>query len=571
MCLALAVAEAPAQEPLSSGVALRELGRTTAIGGPVEQCSFGPGDTVVTLGDSGDLVWWNATSLQVLARFEAPQPYVTAMAMHPTLPVLVVASCAGDETTGALHSLDLQKGHWHLVANKYGSQLLFVEEGRRLLMDSGQRKRVAAPVAFTFADGVFTACEPAATDQLPRSSSKRSGTKTTCVVSRTQPSPMSWDCSPRVDSWVESNWARADGVVVAADVQGQLHILGPDPAQVRLLSMHRAAATQLIWSSDSRFVAVQGMGAVRIVDRQARVVTDLSGSKAVAASDAGPEFLVADKAGFVRYHPASGKFVGEPVYWRDGTPDLLSSGPPERGLGRYQTSRSSRLYGSTLLLPLGAGLVFSEDWRAAGFDRSPWLGPDGAVHRWPRTHLSDDRISSYGGVAALRDRRRDRALFGERPSLVGCIGGVEEPHRGNVRVLDAEGREIETLTYAQDVNWLAMTDDGGRFLVGLDGGAIVDLDADSLAERGRSHGATAVPWLAVLDDKHGLAIATGGAQLLRVTLPNGAEALRVLANIDLPEGMAPVDIAALAPDRVHLALASDSDVRVVELVRHRGR
>lgn len=230
---------------------------------------------------------------------------------------IAVFDCRGgppQQGARPLHEVPLRDVHWpHLVFGPDGASLYCSELPRhfpgrshvRIVLGSRTLTRGEGAIAAFASDGTAlvaprgrdafaVAADGNTMAELPDAEPAGSVSR---AVARLRPSPARWDLGVQLDGWLDRVAAAPSGIVVASDVQGQLHVLGPEPGRHRIASAHRGIATGLCWSPDSRYLAVQGMGALRIVERTGRAVLDLPGTHAVAAGSAGPEFWIADHAG----------------------------------------------------------------------------------------------------------------------------------------------------------------------------------------------------------------------------------------------------------------------------------
>jgi hypothetical protein len=361
-----------------------------------------------------------------------------------------------------------------------------------------------------------------------------------CVIRRLHPGTVAWDLEPHADSWVNRVFAGPGGLVVAADVQGQLHLLGPEPDRHRLLGAHRGDVTGLTWSPDGRFLAVQGMGAVRVVDRSGAIVLDRPGSHGVLPGGTGPELLLFDRVGVHSFNAAVRSTLTLARY-SGGRPRLVS-----RRAGARAGARGP-LYGAVTLQAVAGGWLCS----AAIVDKKrceyALIRDDGSV--------SGGHPMEWDLVAGdvLADAARNRVLL-----IQFTMGGSCFPQRcyGRLLVLGADGAIDPEREFAASVLWITFTADRSRVLLGLASNEILELDADSLAEVRRTDVET-LTWLEVLDE--GRALGGDGVEAWWFDPRTWERTPLRLAEA------ATVVRAALSPDKKHVALAGDGEVWIAAL------
>ena len=599
---------------------LREVGRATGLGGEIRQCAFdGNGSRMLTVGHLGDLAWWDLASLTVLAHRAPIERYVTALALHPTEPWGVLACTAGG-AGGALFRVALPTGDVQRLAAGSPQGLAFDARGRWLAVISALGKKTTVEVFAT--DGLAPDSKPAASVVLDsgwrghpvfardgaslylsdqgrdnaggrhvrvffpggqstpgpgaivafgddgRAIVAQGGRETFAVaddggaaalcegeylasrVTRLWPDRATWDCAPRTDSWLASPWVAPNGTVVVPDVQGQIHVLGPAPDQHRLVAAHGASITGLAWSPDSQYLALQSSAALRIVDATGTVVRDLPGAHAVVPGPQGGEFALATWSGVRRWDAASDRDLRTEVAWRGGRPELLISNPTE-------LDWRAPLHAIAPMVGWLGGMLFGEGRRPCA------PGPVRATEHGLVAEVPHTKIAGIGRpmhvVLALRDDQRDRVLLAEAAVPMSCGTGLYGPVFGTVRAFGSDGREVAHAAFTRGVRWLVPGEE--TLLMGLDDGAVCQLDAGSLVEANRWTLDSPLLWLHVLDPRR--AVAGDGKRVLIVALPEGDSEPRVTAALTLPPDLGPVTRAALAPDRRHLALASGADVRIV--------
>ena len=599
---------------------LREVGRTTGLGGDVRHCAFNAtGSRMLTVGPLGDLAWWDLASLTVLAHRAPIERYVTALALHPTEPWGVLACTAGGAggellrvvfptgevqrlRPGSPHGLafDVQGGRLAVASTLGGKTAVevfataelgpdatpsmrvvlgskrlghpaFARDGTSVLVSDqglvsagGRHVQIRLPGGQTVPGaGAILAFREDGSAIVAQAGSEAfavaadGGAAALCSsdslanrVTRLWPERATWDCTPRTDSWPAKPWVAPDGTVVVADVQGQIHGLGPAPDRHRLAAAHRAAVTGLVWSADSRYLALQTSGALRIVDALGNVVRDLPGAHAVVAGSRGGEFALANWHGLRRWDTANDRDLHPELAWRGGRPDLLILNPTH-------LDWEEPVHAVAPMVGWQGGMLF-------GAGRRPCApGPVRATEHGLIAEVPHAPIAGIGRpmhvVLALRDDRRNRVLLAEAAVPMSCGTGLYGPVFGTVRALGSDGREVARAAFTSKVRWLLPA--GDELLAGLDDGCLCRLDAGSLVEERRWKLEPRLLWLHALDARR--AVAGDGTRVLVVALPDGERAPRVTAELALPQDLGPVTHAALAPDRRHLALASGADVRIV--------
>lgn len=248
--------------------------------------------------------------------------------------------------------------------------------------------------------------------------------------------------------------------------------------------------------------------------------------------------------------------------WQGGWPRLLT-GNPHSVAAEFETT----LCRSAPLLPIADGVLFG----AARLDGRPsrhvLARGDGTLVPVPTGEAPDAHWLVHGGGVA--DPFRGRVLSCEFANLLGCGLEVLEPSVfGTVRSVAADGRSMLVQTFERSVYWLALSTDGRALWLGLDDGAVHELDPGPLEPRSRWRLPSPLLWLLPLDAER--AIGGDGAVMRFFALPRQREPgpqreLEPLGELRGLPGHGPVQLAALAPDRRHVALAAGGDVRIVVL------
>ncbi len=411
-----------------------------------------------------------------------------------------------------------------------GAVVAFGPDGAPIMAEGGRRSWNAA------ADGTFVV--RCGTDWSDR------------TVERLGPDAHRWDLGARTDSWLQRVWAAPGGRVVAGDVQGQLHVLGPEREAMRVTSAHRGEMTGLVWSPDGRFLAVQAMGGLRVVAADGTPVREFAGSHGVLPGAAGPEFTLADRDGIRRWNAAVDRDVGAAVAFRGGAPALLGDRPRALTL-------EDPLYAAMAWRPLGSGWLCGAGTVGGKRVDLVRVGADGEVVAVPEAGIE----GLYFGVDAgemLGDPRGGHAVVAWFTQSGGCgTGMVGSTVFGAVRAFDSEGAERAARGFREGVWWLRRLP-SGAVLAGLGDGALAELDPLTLEERRRVPGGKALRWLEVLPDGRML-----GGDGERAWWIEGQHWQRRTAK--LPDGLGAVRLSALAPDGRTLALGSGCEAWIVRL------
>lgn len=564
LCLAAALAAAPAQEPPS----LRELARAEATGGPVEQLVLRTdGKRLLTAGSRGDLILWELPGGRILRRFEPLHAEVVAMAIHGSRPL---ALCAVDygRSTGAVFAVDLDDGRRRLVAGRLARDLAFSPAGDlcairlRLpttqqivtlrcegLFDEGPLPEVArtpVEVAATgrlgFVDegaGWRAGVQAAGPADLVRSpNDEHRGNLLRRGLQRFAPRLVEQDFTEHVATQLCTAKLADDGTFAAADWAGQIVVQGLETADPTVLTGHLGSANQLVWTPDSRFVAITAVGAVRIVGRDGRIAADLPGSRRVQAGPDGSEFWLLGPRSLRRWNAAHQRDVMPPRTW---TGPRVGSRIPATGP-------------ESALAP--AAVVAGEPWFVDELGR-PVRGHAGQFTAIEGLARGDAVPSSFlpwrdGGVV-WSAAYPPPAMLSDGSDL--CVGRST-----------ADGRLAVRKNLRGATTLFADVGDGATVLV-----LVPRADAETVGCRLERRDTTSLepvatsPWLPrlrhvePLDAQRLLASDHRGLHVL------DAATLAPTGTVALSADFARIDAFAVAPDRLHVALSSGGQVRICRI------
>lgn len=566
--------------PLSAQTAptLREIVRTFALGGNCERIDFATGGGhLLTVGEFGDVCWWDLTKQSLERRFEPRGRYVTAVAIHPTEPWAAIGISSHGELDevrdGCVFRFDLATGEVRRVFSHYVEALAFDARGANLgaLESESPIRRRVITIPTERLDG---AAEPAPTrcsdwgqwlgpfrivfrsadghaEIVPRANDhgvadtvllSRSGTATgSCTPSEARsfrPRRRAYSLAPFVDSWIEHAAIGDDGTLAAADVQGQLLVMTPDAAQPTVHAPHLGAAHRLVFSPDGRILAIAGLGAVRCVDLAGKEIATREGTQVVVPGTAGAEFFLMTRTEWRRWNAAAPRMPG--IVEQLGEP----------WVPRVAENRATHASNHLTLAPVLA--IDDLPWCATAHYRftSPRpvrFGPSGRIplaadDREPGEMLAACRLAN-GDVALLWSHDSDES--GDRPAS--CT----------VHLHDRGGAALGARTLERIASWLCPA--GDDLLLGTIDGTVRRLRGRDLTVEDAD--AFTPPLRQVEPFGPNRLLATNGPSLLLLD----AESLAVVHTFGLPEGIDGVDVFGLASDRSHLAIARSIDVRILTL------
>lgn len=571
-------------------IALREVARTVALGGDVERIVVAADETrFLTVGELGDLLWWDLGKRELLRRFEPFARHVTAVAIHPTEPWAVVAASSAGEAERAVFALDLATGDVRKILELEVDHLAFSPGGESLgvleLKLLGERRfGMFEQRALTFASKDLRgarAAEPRSSTAWEPWSRKRAhfttpdgqaeavpygprngdfgqpcqshrgtarGHHKWTRLQRLAPEPATYSLAAQIDNWIDLTAITDTGTMLAADQQGQLFVQGLAADDLTVRSGHRGEAHALTFSPDGEFVAVQGLGAVRFVGLDGREVAFLHGTHLVRPGADGADFWILSRRELRLWNAKTNRVVGEPQRWPQPTLPLLRS--------NELSSRPDLLgrpsYGPQNLWTLAAFVVV---------DGQPWAGSVANVFR----SAEPVRRTANGQFERLSDQgdRGDAAAFltASDGNVVSASGRradelVRVSH-GTVRIHTREGGAVAVRRFESVPLWLAVA--GDVVLLGTSDGVVHRLRGSDLEEVDRRTFTPRLRQLVAFDGERLLASSGPSLQLL------AAHNLEVLQTLTLPAALDGVDVFGLAPDRRHLAVARGADVRILAI------
>ncbi|MCA8967415.1 MAG: hypothetical protein KDC48_21215 [Planctomycetes bacterium] len=560
--LLVGVAAAQAREPAQAPV---EVGRTFALGGTCRKILIAADQRhALTVGSHGDLCWWDLERREVLRHVAPRERYVAQVALHPVRGMLAVSWTDGTSGAGSpgVVVVDLETGaavEWS--PGKFDKRQ-FDAAGRRLAADSvadaaAAQEVMGLDVAALLPDsdatepplGVdvsfvhdFYAARPATARSFngEHEASIAGKYSLTCKLSLDGKAFV----LPCPETWLEHFCVTDDGLAIADDQQGQVHFVTPD-GTMQLRAPHRGDALRLVFSPDSRHVAVHGLGAVRIVALAGTEELRLQGSHVALPGEAGGEFRIFERHRTWRFDAGSRREVGETATWQEPSIPMLSSRP----VSIYRAFATTGL---------------SSPWRTAVtamIDGAPWFvgsAPTNKTYRWQGDGWT---VTEQAGVmsegALLLHAHGDGALL-----VCSRTNPSDDRTSSQVQELDAAGRKTWQWSTSGHCEW-AVPDTGRARLWLGHGSEVLSID---LTERSVASHRTERTWLAadLLPDgsPFGSALlASDGAGLLLFD-PDTFEERHRWPN---PDGWQSIDVLAVAPDGRHVAIAHRDDVRILRL------
>lgn len=578
---------APAVQP----IALRDVGRTVALGGDVRRIVVAADETrFLTVGELADLLWWDLGKREVLRRFEPILRDIGAVAVHPTEPWAVVAASSAGEAERAVFALDLANGDVRKILELEVDHLAFSPGGESLgvleMKLLGERRfGMFEQRALTFASKDLrgaSAAEPRASTAWEPWSRKRAHFPTPdgqaeavpygprngdfgqpCQshrgtarghgkwtrLQRFVPEPATYSLASQVDNWIDLTAITDTGTLLAADAQGQLFVQGLAADDLTVRSGHRGEAHALTFSPDGKFVAVQGLGAVRFVGLDGREVGFLHGTHLVRPGTDGADFWILGRHELRLWNAKANRVVGEPQRWPQPTLPLLR----RNELSRRPDLLGRPVYGPQNLWTLAPFvMVDGQPWAASSAKGLRSAEPvrrtaDGQFERLPdQGDLGEQAaflIAPDGNVVAAAGRRGNFEMF-------------QKPH-GTVRIYARDGSAVAVRRFQSAPLWLAVA--GDVVLLGTSAGDVHRLRGRDLEEIDRRTFSPPLRQLVAFDGDRLLVSSGPSLQLL------GLRSLEVLQTLSLPADLDGVDVFGLAPDRRHLAVARGADVRILAI------
>jgi hypothetical protein len=571
-------------------IELREVASTVAMGGDIRRIVVAADETrFLTVGELGDILWWDLGKRELLRRVEPFARHLAAVAIHPTENWAVVAASSADEAERAVFALDLATGDVRKILDLEVDHLAFSASGESLgalqLKLLGERRfGMFEQRALTFvskdlqgASGAepraSTAFEPWSRKRVhfptpdghavavpygPRNGEYREpcqshrgtarGHHKWTRLQRFAPEPAIYSLAAQIDNWIDLTAITDTGTMLAADQQGQLFVQGLAADDLTVRSGHRGEAHALTFSPDGKFVAVQGLGAVRFVGLDGREVAFLHGTHLVRPGADGADFWILGRHELRLWNAKTNRVVGEPQRWPQPTLPLLRSNE----LRSLPDLRGRPVYGPQNLWTLAAFVVV---------DGQPWAGSlakglrsaepvrrtaNGQFERLPDAGDRGDAaaflVASDGNVVSAAGRRADELI---------------RASSGSVRIYARDGGAVALRRFQSAPLWLAVA--GDVVLLGTSNGEVHRLRGSDLEEIDRRTFTPRLRQLVAFDGERLLASSGPSLQLL------AARNLEVLQTLSLPAELDGVDVFGLAPDRRHIAVARGADVRILAI------
>ncbi|MCU0862952.1 MAG: hypothetical protein MUC36_04090 [Planctomycetes bacterium] len=587
---AIVTAQAPA------AIELREVARTTAFGGTVARIVVAADETrFLGVGEFGDILWWDLGRRELLRRFEPVARYITAVAIHPSGAWAAVAASAGDEGPHPLFAFDLANGDVRQILTGRVGHLAFSTSGEALgvlemrLSDGHYQQRVATYVNATLRDG--DAVPPRSRTEWERWANLRvhfpgqggdalgvpfgprngefgapcvshrgvaRGECKAALLRRLAPEPASWSLAPHLDTRLERAAITDAGTMLAADLQGQLFVQGSAAADFALRSSHRGETHALTFSPDGRFLAVQGLGAVRFVDLGGTEVRLLEGTHLVQPGADGADFWILGRKELCLWNASTGRELGERRRWQSPALPLLRTNERSPFRVRPFHARGLALRGESLYGPCS-------EWTLHSFlvvDGQPWVSGSagGGGDARPMRLVAGQQFEALstrgdgGEPVSFLSAPEGKVLFATGTDVMREVMG--EPSCA-VEAQDREGRSVALWRCHSAPVWLALA--GDVVLVGTIDGTVHRLRGSDLGAIDAQTFTPPLLQLAAFDRDDLLATNGPSLQLLDAT------SLEVVQTLPLPAGFDGIDVFALAPDRRHVALARGSDVRILAI------
>ncbi len=309
---------------------LRAVGQVHALGGDCREMLLDHNEShLLTRGALGDLVYWDVERQLPLRSIEPRGRYVTAFALHASEPWALVGWSAAGDWTGSLWHVDLVTGTTRELASRYVEAVGFDDSGEQFNVRFRNGERDFSVESFSsrsIGDARLAAQPPSSTAfELPprRSARDREQPRRSrdarhkvewyeSMFHRSEPAVSVQSVPECSDLWVEDYLVTNAGTILAWDWQGQVHFLPLEPAKGNLRAPHRGAAHQLIFSPDGNYLAIVGLGAVRVVDLEGHVVQDFDGTHLVTKGAVGADFWLCRQHDARRWNASSRRDVAPP-------------------------------------------------------------------------------------------------------------------------------------------------------------------------------------------------------------------------------------------------------------------
>jgi len=562
---------AMAQQPRAP----KQVGQARALGGDVQHIWIaGDQRHALTQGEHGDFIWWDLRERRPVQHLASRSPAVIPL-LHPTLPLLILGRSNGLHNDPVdIEIVDLQTGSSTPWLRRELWAMCLDHQGRRLAVRSNKRAWIyeldpSAPdktpeVEFELepeygnwiefeVDGRLRMATRPAPSRIDRKAQIRSADgRHKLRTKRHENATLVRDGVELTFACEETSLMAAavsdQGTVLASDLQGQLHFVAVDEPRATVRARHEGTPQRLTFSPDGKFVAIQTLGAVRIVDLSGQVVFDHEGSAGICAGADGSEFWLFTRKRCWRYHAASAQVLGDIL--TTASPTSVITDRPHTDYSLWSLVRRSTSIPTPLTLMAGEPVRARDNgnyltrWNGNGFDDLPG-GTQGSVV----------------GLAPLPD--------GTLALVTGSFDAADGSYNARLTMLTQNGtarqqREVNALP-----GWCATDETGSTIWVG-DEGLVHVFDAADI-DKGHAFESTSITgtyW------KHGQLLVSNAHQYLvkgikRVGVKPGTLQLidgrtgELRTEWPVPEGMNGAYCIGVSPDRSHIAIADGADVRIL--------
>lgn len=560
------------KEPCSHAqIQLAELASTQVFGGDCERILISKGQRhALTVGDYGDLVWWDIATRRPLRHVPGATRYAGAVALHPSRP-LVAVSWSDGSWGGSVHALDMGNGQHTNWLNhpatllRFGATRLALRQGRETrqrlathLIDDLLRGNTA-PLwerdwhaygssighLLLFEDDGSLTTTTASKRYLQQDSAESANREVTAVRLRKPKTFYSsivevGDKAHFFDrAHIERVAVTNNRVLLASDSRGHVFVQGPTDSDRHLHAPHHGHADRMVFCPDGSHLAIMSIGAVRIVDLMGTVKLTLEDTHIVSAGADGANFWVTSRTGSRRWNAASQAYVGEPLRWRADNVELIrDSTSPPTWRPENRPWRLDRL--SIAEVGLGDAWLIGDEF-----------GP--YMMRQRGDVLTRVASTDATPIALQLLPRSSHRLF-----LSGTQNMVRMNWVASLQRLDATGLVLHEWSSITAPRWLAVNDAGTHAWIGTSSG-LVGVSCDKLEETVLHANGAKFRYGLAWHDNSLLVVANGDLQVV------DAMTLRVKQQLPRPEGLSNVDLIAASPDRAHVAIASHTAVHIFRL------
>jgi WD40 repeat protein len=588
--------------------------RVECRGGTIVAASFNAtGSRVLTAGEEGDLILWDAPAGRELHRYPAFATRAQVLRMHPRDPWALVITGRGKDR--AVHVLDLGSGRRRLLwqrdvcdvafdstgtkvamlvddEKKYPLQELLVYRDSALLAgdaraDFSQSTRGARLVLFapepglvvlidryeghqrlslTFGYsyrsageilGFLPSGEPVLADHDIREPMQVCGPWSAQwprdELVRRGPVPCRWRLPDR-GTWHQLLAVASNGMVAVADGKGALFLFGPEIGAEKELSGHLGQPLQLVFSGDSETLAMAGRRDVTFVGSQSGLTHSLSWPCSVQAMGRSGFHLLREHT--LLSYDAPTQAVGPPqLTWAEPGAASLSlwswTGTVDAVPFAWVEPRTLQGVGHAPTGRLWLGELTTDDktWSGAG----AVIGAAKPVRLDCSVPDQKKEVCPHMRLSAIAPVANGGMLTAEKTMPIQCGNGRQDVRCwGALRLFDRDGKLLRRRFLPASVERLRVSPHG-RCAVLLPKLVVVDTTLlETIAES-----RTPANWIdfAFVDDSH--ALATDGERLVAMTIPG----LQQTA-LPLPVGVSRIDALALSPDGAQLAIACGATVHL---------